>query len=54
MLKNEMKESYENNTCIYPSEECNVETGGVTVDKLESKHFGDQSVVIKCLCPMVL
>lgn len=44
----------ENIKCIYPSKECNVETGGVTVDKLESKHFGDQSVVIKCLCPMVL
>lgn len=54
MLKNEMKEIYENNTCIYPSEECNVETGSITVDKLESKHFGDQSVVIKGLGPVVL
>lgn len=25
----------------YPSEECNVETGSITVDKLESKHLGD-------------
>lgn len=44
----------ENIKCIYPSKECNVETGGVTVDKLESKHFGDQSVVIKGLGPVVL
>lgn len=43
----------ENIKCIYFFKECNVEIGGVIVDKLESKYFGDQSVVIKCLCFMV-
>lgn len=41
MLKNEMKELYENNICIYFFEECNVEIGSIIVDKLESKYFGD-------------
>lgn len=44
-----MKEIYENNICIYFFEECNVEIGSIIVDKLESKYFGDQSIVIKGL-----
>jgi hypothetical protein len=38
----------------YPSEECNVETRGITVDKLESKHFGGERIIILSLGAVVL
>ena len=35
-----------------PFEECNVDDGGVEVDKLEDEDFEGEIVVILCLCPV--